>query len=142
MIFQQGLRSLFFITFFLVTSSCGRKYRNIFFFNPDIPIKFETLDFSSVKGIQVSCTESGITISWLPVTHCIQGALLIGYNIYRLTQEGFIPRKPLNKALIQETIYNDEYYVTSSSYIVRAVFQVQDKVKEGPASLVISSKGT
>lgn len=123
----------------MVNPSCGRKYRNIFFFNSEKSCKLEKLTFPAVKGVTIDCVEQCITISWRPIDNLSNGVVLVGYNIYRLTQDGFIPRKPINQAPIGATKYCDVLEKKRSMYLIKAVFRVGTVFKEGPASFIVSS---
>jgi hypothetical protein len=139
MFIYQFLMSVFFITLFLFNSGCGRKYRNIFLFNSEESIKLETLDFPSVRSVRVVTADQRVCISWDRLVLVDKSVSLVGYNIYRLTQAGFIPRTACNNAPLRETIYYDDLYHKHSSYVIRGVFMIQGRFKEGPASLIACS---
>lgn len=122
----------------VLLTNCGRRQRTIFLFPHEKTIHFATLQFPSPKIVKVSQSSHGATIEWLevPVPFCIQDipAQLVGYNIYRLTHKGFIPKSPLNKDPITTTSYHDYSKNSSDRYIVRALFIVNDQMLEGPTS--------
>lgn len=139
MFVYQFLMSVLFVTLFLFNSGCGRKYRNIFLFNSHDSIKLETLDFPSVRSVRVVIVDQQVCISWDHVELIDKRVTLVGYNIYRLTDAGFIPRSPRNTVPLQETVYYDDLCKKPSFYVIRGVFIVQDRCKEGPASLIVHS---
>ncbi len=100
------------------------------------------LDLPAVKGIELKRQPGGVSVSWHPVTlDDIKPSDLRfkGYNVYRLTKGGIIPKKPLNKTCILETVYVDRYKketICTVGYLVRAVFSVRKETFYAPASRI------
>jgi hypothetical protein len=122
----------------VLLANCGRRQRTIFLFPHEKTIHFATLQFPSPKIINMIQNAHGATIEWLevPVPTCIQDTAvqLAGYNVYRLTHQGFIPKSPLNKDPITITSYHDTSKTLCNRYIVRALFIVNNQILEGPTS--------
>src|SRR3990172_8045392 len=87
------------VGFFLFLSACGRKQRDIFSFKEKEVVKIKALDFPAVHGISVMSVDHGNKILWCHINQedLSDDQSFIGYNIYRLTNHGFIPKKPLNQ---------------------------------------------
>ncbi|QQR48978.1 hypothetical protein IPF37_05470 [bacterium] len=123
--------SLFFFT------SCGKKNRSIFSFPTEKKEKINTLNFPSVHCVKVECVGDHHLISWQPVVVTSEIGLLVGYEVYRLNKQGFIPRAPLNAAPLETCSYIDQAAIFyKSAYVVRAVFKKNNQQKRGPASQV------
>lgn len=122
----------------VLLTNCGRRQRTIFLFPPEKAVHLSTLQFPSPKIITINQDTLGATIEWLEVSEHLFikniPAQLVGYNIYRLTHNGFIPKSPLNKEPITTTSYLDTNKTSCNRYIVRAIFLVNDQMLEGPTS--------
>lgn len=128
-----------FLGLFILFSSCGRKQRTIFVFPKEKVVRLTTLQFPSPKITSLTKTAQGILVEWLeplyPSSLHQAHVQLIGYNIYRLTSHGFIPKKPLNTQALTVTQYCDTQSVgQKNSYAIRALFKVHDLDHEGPTS--------
>lgn len=133
--------------FLLLFSGCGRKQRNIFHFPENEPIVFNKLDFPVVKQVKVTQTTQGNKISWqaikpqqFKVKEC--PCSVQGYNVYRLVRTSIIPKQPLNKKIIEKTMWLDTTMPKNTKqafYLVRALFMVNDRIIEGPISLIVSN---
>ncbi len=137
--------------FLLIFSNCGRKQKNIFDFpDPDEKPEFKVnkLSLPAVKGVKVERAELWNKISWQKVS-ILEVTLdkkikkeFIGYNVYRLVNSLFVPKKTVNKFWIRGKEFLDTQALEqdladqSHSYLVRAVFKINDKIFEGPASQV------
>lgn len=122
----------------VLLTNCGRRQRTIFLFPPEKAVHLSTLQFPSPKIITINQDTLGATIEWLEVSEHLFikniPAQLVGYNIYRLTHNGFIPKSPLNTDPITTTSYLDTNKTSCNRYIVRAIFIVNDQMLEGPTS--------
>lgn len=126
-----------FLFFLILLSGCGRKQRTIFYFPEQNAVRILTLQLASPKITRLCKTSHGIHIQWLAPAHRpnVEQAELIGYNIYRLTRHGFIPKKPLNEAPITKTEFYDVSTKPSAErYAVRAIFKMHGQLHEGPTS--------
>ena len=77
-----------------------------------------------VTGKEIS--EDMITITWQPPTANIDGSTpvnLLGYNVYRISEDGGELVQPLNDALVSGTQYQDKNYKSGETYhyVVRSV---------------------
>lgn len=127
---------LFFSLFFL--THCGRKNRSLFSFPTEKVEKINTLDFPSVRCVHVERVGMTNTISWQPVTCSSDAVILVGYEVYRLNQQGFIVRSPLNDVFLTTCEFIDQHATNEQlAYVVRAVFKKNDCFKRGPASQVV-----
>lgn len=80
---------------------------------------------------------NGINISWLEPENLslIKTGKFIGYNIYRLTENGNIQKKPINENPILSTNFLDKKINNKNpQYTVRAIFEFEKKIYQGPAS--------
>lgn len=134
-----------FLVFLILFPGCGRKQRTIFLFPKEKVVRLTTLQFPSPKIISLTQTPQGTLIEWLEPVYSpsLQQAhiQLLGYNIYRLTSHGFIPKKPLNPQPLTTTQYHDiQSTDQAKSYVVRALFQVHHLDHEGPTSNIGSTQ--
>ncbi len=63
---------------------------------------------------------------------------LLGYNVYRFADGGFVPKESLNDEPLTTTSYRDtkDRGAHTWHYLVRGVFLVQGRVVEGPMSQI------
>ncbi len=63
---------------------------------------------------------------------------LLGYNVYRFTDGGFVPKESLNEQPLTTTSYHDtkDRAALTWHYLLRGVFLVQGRVVEGPMSQI------
>ncbi|MCK4265386.1 hypothetical protein KAW80_03440 [Candidatus Babeliales bacterium] len=119
----------------LLLPQCGKKKKHFFHYEQvNLPAKVNRLTLPSIKGFSIK-KENGINIlKWYP----IEEDRLIGYFVYRFIQGKFIRKNPINKNLIIKTIFYDKPKSKYQwCYIIRAVFQVEGQVTEGPSSRII-----
>lgn len=139
---QQGL-FIFLIVFLPLLIGCGRKQRSIFVFPSEKSSFFHKLEFRAPKILSVKQINNVTLIKWLEpeLPKHVSGVRLIGYNVYELTQHGFIPKNPCNDSPITGTSYQKaHFYCHSPQYAVRALFDVEKKVYEGPLSNIVKKK--
>ncbi|MFH1831536.1 MAG: hypothetical protein ABH827_01920 [bacterium] len=123
-------------------SNCGRKRRYPFSFAKKTVITVATLDLPSVQNVSVKTTQTGKKISWDKTTeeelqkYTQKNTHFVGYNIYCLTKNGFIPKHSLNKTPITTNNYLDTKKRCNYSYLVRTVFKQHDKHIQGPLSRI------
>ena len=94
---------------------------------------------------------SDMRITWQPLSQEITplprdhervqlgaGPHLLGYNVYRFADGGFVPKQPLNDDIVTEAAYLDtkERGTHHWHYLLRAVFMVHGRVVEGPMSQI------
>lgn len=119
------------IAIILTFSGCGRKKTNLFSF-PPIPTTSPTKKIEKFSlPIVTNVTIEKNTLSW----HILEHSELIGYNIYQFLPNGVVRQKPLNKKPITDTsipIIPEKY-----CYLIRAVFEINNQVVEGPASKIL-----
>lgn len=132
---------------------CGRKQKNIFHFPSDKPtLQVNKLYFPAVQGLKVIRTMQGNVLSWQPVKNLKEIQIdakekvtveFMGYNVYRLVNGFFVCKKSVNEFLIKDLQFLDSKVLEKNligqhhSYIVRAVFKVNDKIIQGPSSQVV-----
>lgn len=133
------MRRLLVIWLLFLSSSCGRKQRNIFTFPQEEPKKLSIFDFPVVKGIRVTKVSHGNKITWFPLSNITQTKVFLGYNVYRLTLQGFIPKKPLNAIPLINNEFLDKQKTDKQSYLIKAVFRVNEKTIEGLSSQIKSN---
>ena len=139
--------------FFFV--GCGRKQKNIFYF-PEKKEEFRVnkLALETVKGVKAVSSADGNKITWQPVV--LEEKLyqkkypkeLLGYNVYRLVDSSFVPKKSINTEpsietkFVDKDIFNQTNLKTKdySCYLVRAVFKINDLIVQGPSSRVVCEK--
>lgn len=138
-------------------AGCARKQRGIFDFpdpNKKPEVKINMLALPCVKKVFAEKTESGNRVFWDEVSYSNNlfsgfnkedlDIEFVGYNLYRLVNNCFIPKKTVNKRWITKTEYLDDQVLllesecTINSYLVRVVFRVNGKIIEGPASQIVS----
>ncbi len=133
------------ISFVLIISlfiGCGKKQKNIFVFDHVKSAKVSIFDLPSVRGINLDKGYDGVCITWQPVQlDDIKqpGLVFRGYNVYCITKSGIIPKKPINKKILTETLYVDQYKKNNTctvGYLVRAVFSVGKEFFYAPTSRI------
>jgi hypothetical protein len=139
----------------LLCVSCGRKQKHIFYFSDEKPLpKVSKLSLPVVKGLTVRKDGASCTLSWFALhsehSDDISNDKLVflGYNVYRLVNAYFIPKKPLNEKIItQETFIDTSIYETEHlkkqeqyCYLVCAVFTFYNQTIESPSSQVVCVK--
>ncbi len=146
---------MFFVVI-LLAPGCGRKQKDIFHFpEKKIVVKVNKLSLPAVRGVTVTKTVEGNRISWRTVLGAEKFLVakasineaereLVGYDVYRLVKASIVPKKPLNKFVIQQTEFLDTQILEEDFiepppyyYIVRAIFKVSDQIVQGPASQVM-----
>ena len=123
--------------------SCGRRQRTIFHFPQEKAIHLTTLQFPSPKIISLTDTSRGVLIQWLEPTlsEKMNDSKIVGYNIYRLTAHGFIPKKPLNQLPLTTSQYLDQQPKGQLIlYTIRALFMTHNQIHEGPTSNIVGRK--
>lgn len=135
---QFPMRIIGILCILLCLTGCGRRQRTIFLFPPEKAVHLATLQFPSPKITNVIQDADGTVIQWLEVPPPLPikdiAVQFAGYNIYRLTHNGFIPKNPLNKSPIISISYRDTTKNSSHHYIVRALFIADNQMHEGPSS--------
>ena len=126
----------------LVVAACGKKHKNVFFFNKVVQKKPTFLTIPSVRGVVARHCRQGVRITWHHIDRKVKNKKFVGYNIYRLTLWGVIPRKPLNRVVCREKWFIDTIKQDSSrrSYVIRAVFYDALSTVLGPVSKVTPVK--
>lgn len=136
----------FLVIIIALFSHCGRKKKYPFSFKTKKKIPtVEKLDLPSIKGVRVEKEIKGNKIHWNPIEKSTlqelsrRDTVFVGYNIYRLTNYGFVPKTPLNKTPLSQTEYHDKQKrEEKSSYVIRAIFRVNKKIIFGPLSRIVS----
>ena len=139
------------VLFLLLFSGCGKKQKNIFNFSEKKPInKVNKFDLGFIKGIQIKKTDLGNLITWniLDKEKKEFKKYFLGYNIYRLVRSSLVPKNPLNKKPIIQTMFLDKEILFLSSdlkqkrycYVLRSVFQIEEKNYLGAISQIICTK--
>lgn len=138
-IFGVHFLTIYVLCFFLLFfASCGKKNRSLFSFPTEKKEKINALNFPSVRCVNVECVGDHNIISWQPVVVNREVGMLVGYEVYRLNKQGFIPRVPLNAEPLESCSYVDQVAVFyKPAYVVRAVFRKNNQQKRGPASQVV-----
>jgi hypothetical protein len=127
------------ILILLVTNNCGRKQRNIFSFHQEETSKKTVFDFPSPKEFKVSKTKDGTNLTWAPLSLKIsESTVFLGYNVYRLNKEGFIPKKPLNSIPFKDTTFPiaTKFGQQKTFFMIRGVYRVKNKTIEGLSSQI------
>ena len=95
-------------------SNCGRKRRYPFSFaEKTTPTSIASLDLPSIQNVCAKTTRLGNKVSWdyLPDNEkqslIKKNAHFVGYNIYCLTKNGFMPKKSLNDIPVTKNYYLD-----------------------------------
>lgn len=129
---------LLLIIILLLLTSCGRKQRNIFSFPQEEQKKISVFDFPCVKGMNVTKTNQGNKIQWIALKEeGVSEKKFLGYNLYRLNTQGFIPKKPLNASPLKNNEFFDKQKLeTQNLYLVKAVFMSNGKIIEGLSSQI------
>lgn len=130
----------------IILTNCGKKQNDIFSFQTQTKtVKINKLSFPAIKQVKVHKTSTGNNIFWEHITKKTNNAYLHGYNIYKFTQKSFIPKKPINNIAIQKNSYLDTTTLDpiickkqhKVCYLVRALFNVNGKIIEGPSSQIM-----
>lgn len=129
---------------------CGRKQRNIFSFEPEPEIKITKLDLPSVTGLHAVKTNNGNLLTWFDLflsKKNIQLSLrknFVGYDVFKLTKQNFIPKTPLNKKPLAETQFLDINIKDSSKadtskifYLIQPIFKFDNQIIKGPSSQIV-----
>lgn len=117
-------------------AACGRKQRNVFVFDDVQSFAINKLALGVPKIIEAKQVEDGNQIRWMAPVLQDDRVCLVGYNVYRLTPQGLIPKKPLNIHPCSTLFFIDKNGGRSNLYMVRAVFSAPNFNKEGPVSNV------
>lgn len=116
---------------------CGRKPKNILAFDEanKSSQKPSHIIYPAVKNAKLKQDRSGTHLSWNPIEH----EKLKGYNVYRFSHKTFVPKKPYNDQLLTFSEFDDQKppKTYEAHYIIRAVFEKNDKSLEGPTSQII-----
>ena len=131
----QSTKFGFILLLLLLITSCGRKNNNFFVFSKkDTSKKINKLTLPVIRRLKASAKDKTVMLSWKKVKH----KNLVGYNVYRFVHTAFIPREPINKEPITQEKFIDNIKKTKSKicYLIRAVFLIQNKTIEGPASRI------
>jgi len=153
------VKKLLIITFLFsfIFAGCGRKQKNIFYFpeKGQEELKINKLELPCVHEVNVLKKNNGNEVSWSPVKDCsIQSGdqkiipTLLGYNVYRLVNRIFVPKKPVNESLIKSTSFLDTQVLKEESYkskkgtcyLVNVVFEIRNKMYHGPVSQIVCTK--
>jgi len=146
--------SKFFILICLVFSfGCGRKSKNVFVFKPQVEeIILNRLDFPLVKGLVFQKHDQVANIFWNKVEPAFEMSfslsgtssivkkkvILLGYNVYRFAKQSFVPENPVNKRPLSSNIFQVSFSKKYKwCYLVRAIFKINSKIIEGPASQIV-----
>jgi hypothetical protein len=144
---------IIFVSFiFLLFLGCGRKQKHIFYFSDKKTFpKINKLSLPVVKGLNIKRDKTSCNLSWFAISPqeiTRDNLIFIGYNVYRLVNSCFVPKKPLNKKVITQDIYSDNTITQVENlkeqekycYLVRAVFTIYNQKIEGPSSQVVCVK--
>ena len=154
--YKNFFYTLLIITLFLF-SHCGRKKKYPFSFKTKKTTpSIEMLDLPSIKGVTIKKEKKGKKTSWKQLEKSAlqklsqRDTVFVGYNVYRLTNYGFVPKTPLNKKPLSRTEFFDKQTLVTcfenrkqkqhqkASYVVRAIFKVNKKIILGPLSRIIT----
>lgn len=142
MLFKNKNILIFIIVIFL--SGCGKKNKNFLVFdNEKKPEKINKLTLPTIRGLTIKTISVGqksdpnrkkILLEWQKPE--LTGALppmvvFVGYNIYKFSQEAFIPKNPINKEIIKTEYFElakvspstYKHNKQKSCYVVRPVFK-------------------
>ncbi|MFH1644365.1 MAG: hypothetical protein ABIA74_04285 [bacterium] len=134
---------------FFLFFGCARKQKNIFDFSKKDKIKINKLSLPIPKNLDLEKKGEDIFLLWQDVKNDLYlnddeyKITFVGYNIYRFVHSGFIPKNPLNKKPIKINNFCDKEIVKIQNnycYLIRAVFEIQNKIIQGPASKIICIK--
>lgn len=134
----------------LTLSSCAQKPRSIIpaqktEIKKIIP-KIRRLELPSVYGLKVSRDGCDTILSWDAIDEAKikskPNLKLIGYNVYRFRNDGFLKNSSLNKEVIKTIEFVDKNPRSDLIFFygVKALFEFENKVIEGPASQILSIK--
>ena len=129
------------ITVTLLIAACGKKHKNVFLFQQNAVKLPNRLAMPSVRGVRVRSCRQEVHISWHHVDKKLVADFdIIGYNVYRLTTWGVVPKQPLNVVPCSKNWFVDTDYRAKSqrSYLVKVVGKNQLVALEGPASNIVS----
>lgn len=116
--------------------ACGKRPKNFFSFEEKVQKEvLERSMFPSIKNLFYKKIRDSSLVWW----NHLQSQNLVGYNIYRFSAQGFIPKKPLNKEPLIKPEFLDLDVIVNviPYYIVRGVFLVDGKMQEGPSSPIL-----
>ena len=141
MSFFKNYNFIFIILLFLI-SSCGRKQKNIFSFEPEVKNKASKLDLPSVRGLAITKSPEGNLLSWFNLSFTKEKSLFqkhfVGYDVFKLTSLNFIPRHPLNKKPLIVTHFLDKPQIHKKiCYLIQPIFKFDKQVIKGPSSQII-----
>lgn len=117
----------------LLFSSCGRKNAHFFVFEKAKKTeKINKLSLPMPRNFKAVFKKNRTELTWTKP----QENNLIGYNIYRFIETGFIRRKPINKKPITKESYIDLAPPHPACYLVRGIFHINNQSIEGPSSII------
>jgi hypothetical protein len=139
------------IVSFLFFASCGRKQKNIFSFEPDPKIKATKLDLPAVTGLSITKNDGCVILTWFDLFNQKNNAQIkalqknfIGYDVFKLTKQNFIPKHTLNKTPLTETRFVDKTRrppgktPKKSFYLIQPVFKFDNQLIKGLSSQIVS----
>ncbi|MFC1894655.1 hypothetical protein ACFLYH_01765 [Candidatus Dependentiae bacterium] len=146
---------LFLLNFFFI--GCGRKQKNIFSFpEKNTEPQVNKLSLPCVRGVCTKKLKNGMKISWNPIKNDNSLKIsdinitkkFIGYDIYKLVNCCFVPKKSLNNFPIKKTEFVDHEILCEkntiktlcSCYLIKAVFRINGKIISGPVSKIVCEK--
>ena len=130
--------------FAILTFGCGRKNNNFLVFDKEkVLTKINKLTLPSVRNLKIhnKTLLTKTLLTWKPIKNDIKKTELLGYNVYKFSRTAFVPKKPINKKIIKKPEFLDMYKQkkqTEVCYIVRAVFKIDNRIIEGPASKIVA----
>ncbi len=123
---------------------CGRKRGSIFTFSENKTVTANSFDLPVIRQFEANHDKTSVLLQWKPlhyknIEELAERALtFMGYNVYRLTKKGFIPKKPINKDLIQGSHWCDEKpFQGENFYLVKSVFMNQGQQIESLSSKMV-----
>ena len=123
----------------LAIAACGKKHKNIFSFKQAAPKRAALLSISSVKGVVARSVSQGVRIEWHHVDDKqVSKGTFVGYNVYRLTLWGVVPRQPLNPIPCFDNWFVDTTKKAGlgRAYAVKALIRDGQEIVFGPMSKV------
>ncbi len=146
-------RNIFFLIFLFLLSSCGKKQKNIFDFSKKRKvIKVSKFSLGCVKNLKIEKVTPGVKLSWSKFLFNSDNndISFVGYNVYRLSRSGILPKRPLNSILIQNNFFYYDFHSDKSMcndfiqkeqfYVVVPVFKVDNRFVNGLLSSVACFK--
>ncbi len=135
---------------FLLFTGCGRKQKNIFSFEPEPKIKVKKLDLPAVRGLNITPKDGFPELTWFDLFNQKNSTQInslqknfVGYDVFKLTKQNFIPKHPLNKNPLTETQFLDKSKKparknpSKSFYLVQPVFKFDNQIIKGPSSQIV-----